>query len=196
MKNLGGVLKSKDITLLTNVHPVKATVFPIVMYGWESRSRRRSRVDQDPKRKEGRAPKKWCFQTVVLEKTFESPLDSKEIKQVNLKENQHWILIGRTDAEALILWPPDVKSRFIGKDPDAGKDWRQEKRGMTEDEIVEWHHWFNGHELGKTLGDGEGQGSLVYCSPWGLKKSEMTWLLNNNNSKDSGNKDVIFSEKI
>ena len=138
----------------------------------------------------------WHFWTVVLEKTLESPLDCKEIKPVNPKRKQSCIFIGRTDAEALILWPPDVKSRFIGKDPDAGKDWRQEKRGMTEDEIVEWHHWFNGHELGKTLGDGEGQGSLVYCSPWGLKKSEMTWLLNNNNSKDSGNKDVIFSEKI
>ena len=135
--------------------------------------------------KEGRAPKNWCFPTVVLEKTFESPLDSKEIKPVNLKGNQHWILIGRTDAEALILWSPDVKRRLIGKDPDAGKDWRQEEKGTTEDEMVEWHHWFNGHELGQTLGDGEGQGTLVCCSLWGLKKSETTWLLNNNNDKES-----------
>ena len=96
--------------------------------------------------------KKWCFQTVVLEKTLESPLDSKEIKQVNPEGNQPWIFIGRTDAEALILWPPDEKSGLIGKDPDAGKDWRQEERGMAEDEIVGWHHWLNGHESEQTLG--------------------------------------------
>ena len=86
-----------------------------------------------------------------------SPLDSKEIKSVNLKGNQPWILIGRTDAEAPVLWSPDVKSRLIGKDPDAGKDWRQEEKGMREDEMVEQHHWINGHEFEKTPGDGEGQ---------------------------------------
>ena len=88
------------------------------------------------------------FQTVVLEKTLESPLDCKEIKPVNPKGNQSWIFIGRTDAEAdiSILWPPDVKSWLTGKDPDAGKDWRQEKKGTTEDEMVGWHHWLNGHE--------------------------------------------------
>ena len=114
--------------------------------------------------KEGWVPKKWCFQTVVLEKTLESPLDCKEIKPVNLKGDQPWIFIGRTDAEVPILWPPDLKSWLIGKDSHAGKDRRQEKRA-TEDEMVGWHHWFSEHELGQTLGDGEGQGNLGCCSP-------------------------------
>ena len=96
-------------------------------------------------------PKNWCFWTVVLEKTLESPLDSKEIKPVSPKGNQSWIFIGRTDAEAEtpILWPPDVKSWLIWKHLDAGKDWRQEENGMTEEEMVGWHHWLNGHEFGK-----------------------------------------------
>ena len=116
-----------------------------------------------------------CHPIVVLEKTPESPLDCKEIKPVNTKGNQPWIFIGRTDAEtqALILWPPDVKSWLTGKDPDAGKDWRQEK-GMTEDEMVGWHHWLNGHEFEQTPGDSEGQGSLACCSPWGLQESDRT----------------------
>ena len=104
--------------------------------------------------------KNWCLQTVLLEKTLESPLDSKEIKSVNPKGNQPWIFIRGTDAEAeaLMLWPPyDMKSRLIGKDPDAGKDWRQEEKQMTENEMVGWHHWFNGHEFEQTLGDGEGR---------------------------------------
>jgi len=113
--------------------------------------------------KKGWRPKNWCLQTVVLEKTLESPLDSKEIKPVNPKGNQPWMFI-RTDVEASILWPPDVKSQLIGKDPDVGKGWRQEK-GMTEDEMVGWHHWLNGHEFEQAPGDGEGQGSLAYCSP-------------------------------
>ena len=102
--------------------------------------------------------------------------------QVNPKGNQPWIFIGRTDAkaEALILWPPNAKSWLIGKDPNAGKDRRQEKKGMTEDEMIRWHHWFNGHEFEKVPGDGEGQGSLACCSPWGHKESDMTeWLKNN-----------------
>ena len=101
--------------------------------------------------KEGWAPKNWCFWTVVLEKTLEIPLDCKEIQPVHAKGNQSWIFIGRTDveAEAPILWPPDVKSWLIGKDPDAGKDWRQEEKGTTEDEMVGWHHPLNGHELSK-----------------------------------------------
>ena len=107
--------------------------------------------------KEGWALKNWCFQTVVLEKTIESPLDSKEIKAVNPKGNQSWIFIGRTDAEAKasILWPPDVKNWLVGKDPDAGKDWRQEK-GTTEGKMFGWHHRFGGHEFEQALGDGEG----------------------------------------
>ena len=106
----------------------------------------------------------WCFQTVVLEKTLESPMERKELKPVNLKGNQPRIFFGRTDAEAEapILWPPDVNNRLIGRDPDVGKDWRQKKR-VTEDEMVEWHHWFNGRELGQAPGDGEGHGSLVCC---------------------------------
>ena len=127
--------------------------------------------------KEGWAPKNWCFWTVVLEKTLESPLDCKEIKQVNPKGNQPWILIGRTDAEgeAPILWPPDVKSWLIGKDPDAGKVWKQEK-GTTEDEMVGWHHRLNGHEIEQAPADCEGQ------EDWSTAVHEVsncqTWLSN------------------
>ena len=131
--------------------------------------------------KESWAPKNWCFWPVVLEETLESPLDSKEIKPVNPKGNKPWILIGRTDAEAEapILWPPDAKSQLTGKDPNAGKDWRQEEKGITEDEKVGCHHQLNGHEFEQTLGDGEGQGSLVCCSLWGCKELDMTEQLNN-----------------
>ena len=113
----------------------------------------------------------------MLQKTLESPLDCKKIKPVNPKGNQPWIFIGRTDAEAPILWSPDVRSQLTGKDPDAGKDWGQEK-GATEDEMVWWHHRFNGHGLGQTPGNGEGQVSLVCCSPWGHKELDTTWQLN------------------
>ena len=108
------------------------------------------------------ALKNWYFWTVVLEKTLDGPLDCKDMKAVNPKGNQSWILIGGTDAEVLILWPPDVKSWLIGKDPDAGKDWRQEERGMTEDETVERHHQLNGHEFEQAPENGEGQGRLGY----------------------------------
>ena len=116
-----------------------------------------------------------CFWTVVLKKTLESPLDSKEIKPVNPKGNQPWIFIGRTgaEAEAPTLRPPDVNSQLTGKDPDAGKDWGQEK-AVTEDETVGWHHLLSGHGFEQTLGDGEGQGSLACCSPRGCKASDMT----------------------
>ena len=129
--------------------------------------------------KESWALKNWCFWTVVLEKTLESSLDCKDIKSVSPKGNQSWILIGRTDAEAEtpILWPPDVKNWLIGKDPDAGKDWRQEEKGMTEDEMVGWHHRHNGHEFEQAPGVGDGQGSLVCCSLWGCKELDTTeWL--------------------
>ena len=111
--------------------------------------------------KEGWAPKNWCFWTVVLGKTLESPLDWKEIKPVNPKGNHPWIFIGRTDAEAEapIFWPPDAKSWLIRKDIDAGKDWRQEEKGTTEDKMAGWHHWLNRHEFEQALGDSEGQGS-------------------------------------
>ena len=117
--------------------------------------------------KEGWALKTWCFWTLMLEKILESPLDSKEIKPVNPKGNQSWVFIGRTDGEAEtpILWPPDVKNWLIGKDPVAGKDWRQEEKGTTEDEMVGWYHRLNGHEFEQASGVGDGPGSLACCSP-------------------------------
>ena len=132
--------------------------------------------------KEGWAPKNWCFCTVVMEKTLESPLDGKETQPVHPKGwNQSWIFIGRTDVEAEtpIILSPDAKSWLIGKDPDAGKDWRQEEKGTTEDEMVGWQHWLNEHEFEQTLGDGEGQGSLVCCYPWGYKELNTTERLSN-----------------
>ena len=134
--DLDNILKSRDITLPVKVHIVKAMVFPVVMYGWE--------LDH----KETWAPKNWCFSTVVLE-NFESPLDCKETQPVHPKGNQAWIFIARTDTEAetLILWLPGVKNWFIGKDPDAGKDWRWEEKGTTGEEMVGWHHELNGHEF-------------------------------------------------
>ena len=123
---------------------------------------------------------------MVLEKTLESPLDCKDIKPVSLKRKQPWIFIGKTDAEAEtpILWPSDRKSPPIRKDPVAGKDRRQEEKGTIEDETVEWHHRLNGHESEQIPGDGEGQGSLAYCSPWDYKELDTTeWLSNNNISK-------------
>ena len=130
--------------------------------------------------KESWAPKNWCFWTVMLEKTLESPLDCKEIQPVHPKGNQSWIFIGRTDAEAeaLILWLPDAKNWLIGKDPYAGKDGRWEKKETTEDEIVGWHHWLNGYKFEQTLGVGDRQGSLACFSPWGCKESDTTERLN------------------
>ena len=129
--------------------------------------------------KESWALKNWCFWTVVLE-ILESPLDCKEIQLVHPKGNQSWIFIGRTDAnaEVPIVWPPVVKSWFIGKDPDAGKDWRQEEKGTTEDEMVGWQHQLDGHEFEQAPGVGDGQGSLVCCIPWGHKESDKTEQLN------------------
>ena len=118
-------------------------------------------------------PKNWCFWTVVLEKTLESPLDCKEIQPVHSEGDQSWIFIGMThaEAEAPVLWPPDAKSQFIKKDLDAGKDWRQEEIRMTEAAMVGWHHWLNGHKSEQTLEDGEEQGSLACCSLLGHKDS-------------------------
>ena len=125
--------------------------------------------------KEGQAPKNWRFQIVGLEKTLESPLKIKAIKSVNPSRNQSWIFIGRSDAEAEvpILWLSDVKSWLMGKDPDAGKYWGQEEKGMTENEMAGWYHWLNRHELEQTPGDSEGQGILVYFSSQGSKQSDM-----------------------
>ena len=116
---------------------------------------------------------------MVLAKTFESSLDSKEIKPVNPKENQSWTFTGRTDAEAPILWPPDAQSQLFGKHPDAGKDWGQEEKGPTKDEIVGWHHQLNGQEFEQAPGDSEGQGSLASCSSGGRKELDTTEQLNN-----------------
>ena len=124
--------------------------------------------------------KNWCFWTVVLEKTLESPLDCKEIQPVHSEGDQPWDFFGRNDtkAETPVLWPPHEKSWLIVKDPDAGRDWGQEEKGMTEDEIFGWHHWPDGHKFEQTPGDGEGQGSLACCSPWGHKESDVTEQLN------------------
>ena len=121
--------------------------------------------------KESWALKNWCFWTVVLEKPLKSPLDCKELQPINPKGNQSWIFIGRTDAEAEtpIFWPPNGKKWLTGKAPDAGKDWRQEEKGTTEDEMIGWHHWLNRHEFEQTPGVGDGQGSLACCSPSGHK---------------------------
>ena len=140
--------------------------------------------------KESWVPKNWCFWTVVLEKTLESPLDCKVIQPVHPKGNQSWIFIGWTDTEAEtpILWPPDAKNWLIRKGPDAGKYWRQEGKGRTEDEMVGWHHWLNGHGFEQALGIGYGQGSLACCSPRGHTESDMiewmNWLKNTQLSKD------------
>ena len=145
--------------LPTKVHLVKAMVFfSSYVWMWELGY------------KKSWAPN-WCFWTEVLEKTPEWPLDCKEIQPVNSKGNQSWIFLGRTDAEdeTPILWPPNAKNWLIGKDPDAGKDWRQEEKGMTEDEMIGWHHQLDGHEFEQALGADDGQGSLECCSPWGRR---------------------------
>ena len=129
---------------------------------------------------EGWVPKNWCFWTVVLEKTLESPLDCKGIQPVHSKGDQSWVFFGRTDAKAEtpVLWPPHVKSWLIGKDSDAGRHWGQEERGKTEDEMARWHHWLNGRESQWTPGVGDGQGGLAYCDSWGRKESDITeWLI-------------------
>ena len=137
MTNLNSILKSRDITLSTKVCLVKAMVFPVVRYGCE--------LDCE----ENWAPKNGCFWTVMLEKTLESPLDCKEIQPVHPEGDQSWVFIGRTDAETEtpILWPPQAKSWLIGKDPDARRDWGQEEKGTSEDEMAGWHHRLDGHEF-------------------------------------------------
>ena len=168
MTSLHSMLKSREITLLTKVSTDKAMFFSVVMYGcesWTIKKAKNQRID---------VFELWCWRRLL------SPLDCKDVKPVNPKGNQSWIFIGRTDAkaEAPILWPPDAKNWLIGKDPHAGKDWRQEEKGMTEDEMVGWHHWFNAHEFEQPPGVCVGQGSLACCSPWGCKKSNMTEQLN------------------
>ena len=161
MTNLESILKRRDIVLLTKVLISQN-------YGFSSSHVQMWELDH----KESSVSKNWCFWTVVLEKTLESPLDYEDIKLVNLKGNQFQIFIGRTDAEAPILWLPDAKSWLFGKDPDARKDWGQEEKGAAEDEMLRKHHQFSGHEFKQTLGDSDGQGGLACCSPWGRKESD------------------------
>ena len=159
--NLDSISKSRDITLPTKVRLVKVMVFPV------------SCMDV-------RALKNWWFWTVLLEKTLESPLNCKEIQPVHPKGDQSWVFIGGTDVEAEtpILWPPDAETWLIWEDPDAGKDWGQEEKGMTEDEMVGWHQRLNAHGFVWTPGVGDGQGGLAYCGSWGCKELDTTEWLN------------------
>ena len=168
MTNLDSILKSRDITWPTK--------FCSQSYGFSSSHVQMWELDH----KESWVSKNWCFWTVVLEKTLESPLNCKEIQPVHPKGDQSWVFIERTDAEAEtpILWPPHAKSWIIWKDPDAGKDWGQEGKGMTEDGMVGWHHRLNGHGFGWTPGVGDGKGGLACCDSWGRKKSDATEWLN------------------
>ena len=163
--DLDSILKNRDINLLTNFHLVKATVFPVVMYGCESWT-----------------VKKTCTEELMLWNcgVGEDSWESLGLQPVSPKGNESWIFIGRTDAEAEtpILWPSDEKDWLTGKDPDAGKDWRWEEKGMTEDEMVGWYHQLNGHEFEQSLGVADRQGSLAWCSPWGCKESDTTEWLN------------------
>ena len=172
MTNLDSILKSRDITLPTKVCLVKAMVFPVFMYGYENWTIKKAecqRID---------VFEFWCWRRLLrvlwIVRIFNHLLQSI------LKEASPEYFTGRTDAEAEdpIIWPPDAKNWFIGKDPDAGKDRGQEEKGTTEDEIVGWHHQLDGHEFEQALGVGDGQGGLVCCSPWGCKESDMTEWLN------------------
>ena len=169
MTNLDSKLKSRDITLPTKVHLVKAMVFPVVMYGCESWTVKKAecrRID---------AFELWCWRRLLR-----SPLGCKEVQPVRPRGDQSWVFIGRTDAEAEtpILWPPHVKSWLTGKDPDAGRDWGQEEKGTTEDDMAGWQDWLDGRESEWTLGDGDAQGGLACSNSWGLKESDTTEQLN------------------
>ena len=164
MTNLDSILRRRDITLPTKVHIVKVMVFPVVMYGYESWTIKNAecwRID---------AFKLWCWRRLLR------VLWTAKRSNQSILRNQPWILIGRIDAEAdaPILWPPDVKNRLIGKDCDAGKDWGQEEKGATEDEMIGWYHQLIEHEFEQIRENSEGQGRLVCCSPWGQKELDTT----------------------
>ena len=171
MTNLDSVLKSRDTTLLTKVHIVKAMVFPVVMHSCESWTVKKAEHQRIYALNCGAGKDSWKSLGQQGDQTSQS------------KGNQSWIFIGRADAEAEtpIFWSSDVNSWLIGKVPDAGKDWGQKEKMASEDEMAGWHHWWNGNELGQTLGDFEGQGGLACCSPWGRKEFDMTEWLNNSN---------------
>ena len=165
MTNLDSILKSRDITLPTKVRLVKAMVFPVVMYGRESWTIKEAEWQGiDP------------FELRHWRSLLRVPWTARRSNQSILKEIKSWIFTGRTnaEAEAPILWPPDVKTWLTGKDPDAVKDWRQEETGTTEDETVEWHHWLNGHEFEQAPGVGDEWGSMLFCRPWVTKSG--IWL--------------------
>ena len=173
MTNLNSILKSKDITLPTKFHLVKPMVFPVVMYGCESWTIKKYECRTID------AFELWCWRRLL-----QIPWTARRSNQSILKE-VHWVFIGRTDVEAEIpiLWPPDMESWFIWKDPDAGKDRSRDEEGRTEDAMVGWHHWLSGHGFGSTPGFGDGQGGLACCSSWGCKSrtrlsnwSELNWL--------------------
>ena len=164
MANLDSILKSRDITFPKNIHIVKALVFPLVTYrceSWTKMKAERRRID---------VFEQWHW------KTLESPLDSKRIQPVHPKGNQPWVFIGKTDAEAEapILWPPDVKNWLTGKDPDAGKDWRQKQKGAIEGEMVGWHQWLNRHEFEQAPGVGEGKPGVLQSM--GLQRVGHDWV--------------------
>ena len=164
MTKLDSILKSRDVTLPTKVHLVEAMVFPGIMYGCESWTIKKAECRRTD------AFEQWCWRRLL------SPLDWKEIQPVHPEGDQSWVFTGRTDAEAEtpILWPPHAKSLLIGKDPDAGRDWGQEEKGATEDEMAGWHHRLDAHEFEETLGVGDRQGGLACCSSWGCKELDTT----------------------
>ena len=181
MTNLDSIFKSRDITLPTKVRLVKAMVFPLVMYGCESWTLKKAelrRID---------AFELWCWRRLLR-----VPWTARRSNQ-SIKGDQSWVFIGRTDVEAEtpIYWPPDVKNWLIWKDPDAGKDWRWEEKGTTEDEMVGWHQWYDGREFEQAPRVDDGQGSLVCCGPWGCKESDMSEQLNWNSAYKLNKQGVI-----
>ena len=168
MANLDSILKSRNITLPTKAHLVNIMFFPVVIHVWV----------WEVGHKESWAPDNWCFWTVVLEKTLESPLNCKGIQPVNSKDNQSWIFIGRTDAEAEapIIWPLDVKNWLTGKDPIDGKDQRQDEKWMTEDVMFGWHHQLDGQEFEQVLRAGDRQVNLAYCRFMGSQRVRHDWV--------------------
>ena len=178
MTNLDGILKSRNITLPTKVYIVKAMVFPVVMYGcgsWSIKKAKRQRID---------AFELWCWRRLLRVPWTARRSNQSVLKEINPEYSD-------VEAEAPILWPPDANSWLIWKDPDAGKGWRQEEKGMTEDEMVGWHHWVDGHEFEKTLGVGDGQGRLACCSPWVTKSqtqlSDWTDMSSHGHKKECDN---------
>ena len=165
MTNLDSILKSRDITLPTKVHLVKAMVFPVVLYGCESWTRKKAEgwwID---------AFELWCWKRLLRVPWTIRRSNQSLLKEISPEYSLEGLIL---KLNLQLLWPSDVKNRLIGKDPDAGKDWRQEENWMTEDEMVRWHHWLNGHKFEQALGVGDGQGSLVCCSPWGHQQLDTT----------------------